>query len=397
MIAENWKYVLVYPGMILPYAGSVSSIPDGFLFCDGSAVSRTIYSNLFAVISTLWGVGDSSTTFNLPDGRSGYLKCVADNATDAGGTGGSNTHTPAGTVSQPTFTGDALATHNHGIGTYVAAAPAFTGTQATITHSGTAVADHAAHTHTVTAAGTVAAPTFTGAAWSAPAISWPAGVPTNASGAFTQGAISWPAGVPTHSGITINAFTATINSQGTIAWPAGVPTLAGDAATTATGSSGAVKPTATHTHTVSWPAGVPTHSGTTINSVTPTINSQGTVAWPAGVPTIAAGVFTQPTISWPVGVPTIATYTPSGTNSAPIFAGSSVTSGNPSATLTHSVTQPNDHTYTPAGTVAAPSLSGSSASVSGGTPSGSVSQPTFSGASANYEPAYMKVLFLIKY
>jgi microcystin-dependent protein len=43
--------------------------PDGWLLCDGSAVSRTTYAALFAVIGTNFGIGDGSTTFNLPDGR----------------------------------------------------------------------------------------------------------------------------------------------------------------------------------------------------------------------------------------------------------------------------------------------------------------------------------------
>jgi microcystin-dependent protein len=43
--------------------------PSGWLICDGSAVSRTQYSNLFAIISTTWGIGDGSSTFNLPDLR----------------------------------------------------------------------------------------------------------------------------------------------------------------------------------------------------------------------------------------------------------------------------------------------------------------------------------------
>jgi microcystin-dependent protein len=47
-----------------------ASAPTGYLFCDGSAVSRTTYSALFAVISTTWGAGDGSTTFNVPDMRS---------------------------------------------------------------------------------------------------------------------------------------------------------------------------------------------------------------------------------------------------------------------------------------------------------------------------------------
>jgi microcystin-dependent protein len=41
--------------------------PTGYLLCDGSAVSRTTYATLFSVISTQYGVGDGSTTFNLPD------------------------------------------------------------------------------------------------------------------------------------------------------------------------------------------------------------------------------------------------------------------------------------------------------------------------------------------
>lgn len=44
--------------------------PEGFLFADGSAVSRTTYADLFAVIGTTYGAGDGSTTFNLPDKRS---------------------------------------------------------------------------------------------------------------------------------------------------------------------------------------------------------------------------------------------------------------------------------------------------------------------------------------
>ncbi len=54
-------------GTILEYAGS--SAPSGYLMCDGSAVSREDYSALFAIIDTTFGVGDTSTTFNLPDKR----------------------------------------------------------------------------------------------------------------------------------------------------------------------------------------------------------------------------------------------------------------------------------------------------------------------------------------
>lgn len=54
-------------GSIQMYAGSAA--PTGFLLCDGSAVSRTTYADLFAVLSTTYGVGDGATTFNVPDLR----------------------------------------------------------------------------------------------------------------------------------------------------------------------------------------------------------------------------------------------------------------------------------------------------------------------------------------
>ena len=53
------------PGFIAPFAGSTA--PAGWLVCDGSAVSRTTYAKLFAVIGTTYGEGDGNTTFNLPD------------------------------------------------------------------------------------------------------------------------------------------------------------------------------------------------------------------------------------------------------------------------------------------------------------------------------------------
>lgn len=54
-------------GTVLPFAGSAA--PSDWLLCYGQAVSRTTYANLFAVIGTTFGVGDGSTTFNLPDLR----------------------------------------------------------------------------------------------------------------------------------------------------------------------------------------------------------------------------------------------------------------------------------------------------------------------------------------
>lgn len=51
-------------GIILPYGGATA--PSGYLACDGTAVSRTTYADLYDAIGTTWGTGDGSTTFNLP-------------------------------------------------------------------------------------------------------------------------------------------------------------------------------------------------------------------------------------------------------------------------------------------------------------------------------------------
>lgn len=51
-----------------------NTAPSGYLECSGSAVSRTTYSALFAVIGTTFGTGDGSTTFNLPDLRGEFIR-----------------------------------------------------------------------------------------------------------------------------------------------------------------------------------------------------------------------------------------------------------------------------------------------------------------------------------
>lgn len=100
--------VSIPAGIITPYAGS--SAPTGYLLCFGQAVSRTTHATLFAVISTTYGTGNGSTTFNLPDLR-GRIPLGLDNmggstasritsastnganSTTLGGAGGSETHT----------------------------------------------------------------------------------------------------------------------------------------------------------------------------------------------------------------------------------------------------------------------------------------------------------------
>lgn len=100
---------VVHPpiGTWFPYGGLVA--PDGYIFADGGEYSRVTYQYLFAVYGERFGAGDGVETFNVPDMRDRVPKGKGA-ATDVGDTGGSTT----------------------------------------LSHSGTAVDAHAAHTHSVT-------------------------------------------------------------------------------------------------------------------------------------------------------------------------------------------------------------------------------------------------------
>jgi microcystin-dependent protein len=111
---------LAPPGVVLPYAGSVA--PSSWLLCDGSAVSRTTYADLFAAISTNYGVGDGSTTFNLPDGRGRVMAGKDDmggtaaNRLTAGGSGITGTTLGAnGGTETHTLTSGQIPAHAHPI------------------------------------------------------------------------------------------------------------------------------------------------------------------------------------------------------------------------------------------------------------------------------------------
>jgi microcystin-dependent protein len=65
---------LTPPGAISGFGGA--AVPSGWLLCDGSAVSRTTYASLFAIIGVAYGYGDQSTTFNVPDFRGQFLRGV---------------------------------------------------------------------------------------------------------------------------------------------------------------------------------------------------------------------------------------------------------------------------------------------------------------------------------
>ena len=106
-------------GMLMPYAGA--SAPTGWLLCYGQAISRTTYADLFTALGTTYGVGDGSSTFNLPDLRGRVVAGQDDmggssanrltdqtgglNGDTLGDTGGSETHT---------LTEAQLPAHSHG-------------------------------------------------------------------------------------------------------------------------------------------------------------------------------------------------------------------------------------------------------------------------------------------
>lgn len=93
-------------GTIKMYGGKTA--PDGYMFANGQAISRTTYSDLFAIYGTTFGAGDGSTTFNLPNlnGRTPVgLKASDSDFNAIGKTGGEKTHT---------LTQNELAAHRHG-------------------------------------------------------------------------------------------------------------------------------------------------------------------------------------------------------------------------------------------------------------------------------------------
>lgn len=91
---ETLTSLLIPAGITAPFAGSTA--PSGWLLCDGSAVSRSTYARLYAVISTSYGTGDGTTTFNLPNlkGRVAVGRDSVQTEFDTiGETGGAKTHT----------------------------------------------------------------------------------------------------------------------------------------------------------------------------------------------------------------------------------------------------------------------------------------------------------------
>ena len=85
-IAGGTLYADAPVGTIQAYGGS--SAPTGWMLCQGQALSRTTYAELFAVIGTSFGSGDGSTTFNIPDLRGEFLRGAGTNSHTGEGNGG---------------------------------------------------------------------------------------------------------------------------------------------------------------------------------------------------------------------------------------------------------------------------------------------------------------------
>lgn len=111
--AQTFNFGLVPVGALMPYYGA--SAPQGFLLCDGMAVSRSTYAALYAVIGDAAGNGDGSTTFNVPDVRGLFLRGVSgtsgndpDTLTRTAQAPGGNTGNAVGSVQD-----DAFESHTH--------------------------------------------------------------------------------------------------------------------------------------------------------------------------------------------------------------------------------------------------------------------------------------------
>jgi len=102
-------------GSIVMYGKSTA--PTNWLLCDGTAVSRTTYSDLFTVIGETYGEGDGSATFNVPDMQSSFpIGYDGGSSYSLGDTGGATTDTPtlSGTNAGTTLSASQIPAHTHG-------------------------------------------------------------------------------------------------------------------------------------------------------------------------------------------------------------------------------------------------------------------------------------------
>jgi microcystin-dependent protein len=101
-------------GTIVPFTDG-NSVPPNYVLCDGSAVSRSTFAALFAIVGTQWGEGDGSTTFHLPDLRGRFLRgrdAGSGSDPEAGSRTSSNTGGNTGDL-VGSYQGDQFQSHTH--------------------------------------------------------------------------------------------------------------------------------------------------------------------------------------------------------------------------------------------------------------------------------------------
>jgi len=181
-------FLALPPGAMVDFAGTTA--PSGWLMADGSAISRSVYAQLFQAIGVAYGVGDGSTTFNLPDFRGRFARYMDNMGTAAGAAsrdtgrvlGAAQTQATAknglsnasSSVSASGSTNTA-GSHNHTIAWY-GNGTGVNGTGTAGGDSGSALGGSSAngvssagsHDHTVSVSGTANAQTITGDAETRP-------------------------------------------------------------------------------------------------------------------------------------------------------------------------------------------------------------------------------------
>jgi microcystin-dependent protein len=157
-------------GVVNPFAGATA--PSGWLLCFGQAVSRTQYPVLFTTISTTYGSGDGSTTFNVPDMRgrvaagkddmggtaaSRLTSTVLTASNTLGATGGTQTHTLTSAQSGVPVHGHSASSvangsHSHGyVQPYNTSGASAAGGYGFIFYDRAAITDaNGSHSHTIT-------------------------------------------------------------------------------------------------------------------------------------------------------------------------------------------------------------------------------------------------------
>lgn len=119
-IADTYIHSSAPVGVVFPFAGAAGAVPAGFLLCDGSEIDRTTFSGLFAVIGTTYGIGNGSTTFNIPNLQQRFILGKGSSGTGSGlgELGGSIDHTH----SVPAHT-HSISAHTHTMGNHTHSIP----------------------------------------------------------------------------------------------------------------------------------------------------------------------------------------------------------------------------------------------------------------------------------